>query len=114
MSYVINEAGELPVTQTLIAPPSQFSVWDEERDTWVKDVGAESAWQLQQNEEKRSMLMVEANQQIAILSDAVDLGIATDAEQAAYKSWRQYRVLLSRLDLTQQSIEWPVKPVVIA
>ena len=46
----------------------------------------------------------------AILADAVDLGMATDAEQAAYTAWRQYRVLISRLDLTQQPIAWPPKP----
>lgn len=111
---VINEPGEVPVTQTLITPSSQFDVWDEDRDIWFKDVGAENAWQLQQNEAKRSVLMVEANQQIAILTDAVDLGIATDAEQTAYTIWRQYRVLLSRLDLTQPNLNWPAKPVAVA
>lgn len=107
---VIAEPGEVPVTQTLVAPSSPFDVWDEERDAWVKNVEAESNWQRKQAEEKRNALMAEANQQIAILADAVDLGMATDAEQAAYIAWRQYRVELSRLDLTQQPITWPPKP----
>jgi len=107
---VIAELGEVPVTQTLVAPSSPFDVWDEERDTWVKNVEAESNWQRQQAEAQRNMLMTEANQQIAILADAVELGMATDTEQAAYIAWRQYRVELSRLDLTQQPIAWPSKP----
>jgi len=106
----ISELGEVPETQTLVAPSSRFDVWDEEREIWVKNIEAESNWQRQQAETQRNMLMVEANQQIAILADAVDLGMATDAEQAAYTAWRQYRVLISRLDLTQQPIAWPPKP----
>ncbi|MGU5671689.1 tail fiber assembly protein [Aeromonas caviae] len=107
---VIAEPGEVPVTQTLVAPSSPFDVWDEERDTWVKNVEAESNWQRQQAEAQRNMLMAEANQQLAILADAVDLGMATDAEQAAHTAWRQYRVLLTRLDLTQSPVPWPPKP----
>ncbi|MEA9442263.1 tail fiber assembly protein [Aeromonas caviae] len=107
---VITEPGEVPVTQTLVAPSSPFDVWDEERDAWVKNIEAESNWQRQQAETQRNMLMAEANQQIAILADAVELGMATDTEQAAYIAWRQYRVELSRLDLTQQPITWPPTP----
>lgn len=106
----ISDPGEVPVTQTLVAPSSPFDVWDEEHDIWVKNVDAERNWHRQQAEAQRNMLMAEANQQLAILADAVDLGIATDAEQAAYTAWRQYRVQLSRLDLTQQPIAWPLKP----
>ncbi|TNH77570.1 hypothetical protein CF138_04695 [Aeromonas hydrophila] len=109
-AIVIADPGEVPVTQTLVAPSSPFDVWDEERDVWIKDVEAESNWQRKQDEEKRNALMAEANQQIAILADSVDLGMATDAEQAAYTAWRQYRVQLSRIDFTQQPTEWPPKP----
>lgn len=107
---VVSEPGEVPVTHTLVAPSSPFDAWDEDRDIWVKNIEAESNWQRQQAEAQRNMLMAEANQQIAILADAMELGMATDAEQTAYTAWRQYRVILSRLDLTQQPITWPPKP----
>ncbi|QJT25419.1 tail fiber assembly protein [Aeromonas media] len=107
---VLTEPGEVPVTQTLVAPSSPFDVWDEERDAWVKNIEAESNWQRQQAETQRNMLMAEANQQIAVLADAVELGMATEAEQASYTAWRQYRVLLTRLDLTLSPVPWPPKP----
>ena len=107
---VITEFGELPETLTLLSPQSQFDEWNEPAQAWVKDAAAEQAWQLQQMELQRNTLMAEANQHIAILADAVDLGIATEDEQASYLAWRQYRVLLNRLDLTKQSVEWPPTP----
>lgn len=107
---VISELGEVPATQTLITPSSPFDAWDEDRGIWVKDTEEESAWQLQQAEVQRNTLMAEANQQIAILADAVELGMATPEEESAYTAWRQYRVQLSRLGLTQQPIAWPPKP----
>ena len=42
--------------------------------------------------------MAEAARQIAVLQDAVDLGMVTDAEAQAYTDWRRYRVLLSRVE----------------
>ncbi|MFK0666964.1 tail fiber assembly protein [Aeromonas salmonicida] len=107
---VISEPGEVPITHTFVAPSSPFDAWDEEHDIWVKDIEAESAWQLKQAEAQCNMLMAEANQQIAVLADAVDLGMDTEAEQSAYTAWRQYRVLLTRLDLTQSPVPWPPKP----
>lgn len=106
----IKAPGELPETLTMLAPGGQFDVWDDPLAAWVKDVAAESAWNLEQATTQRAALLAEASGQIAILADTVDLGMATDAEQAAYTAWRQYRVQLSRLDLTQQPIAWPPKP----
>ena len=48
--------------------------------------------------------MAEANLKIAVLQDAVDLELATPEEEAALKSWRRYRVLLSR---TQAHADYP-------
>ncbi len=107
---VVSEPGEVPATQTLIAPSSSFDLWDEELSIWVKDIEAETAWQVQQDSAQRFARMDEANQQITILADAVELGMATPEEQAAYTAWRQYRVQLSRLDLTQSPVPWPPKP----
>ena len=48
--------------------------------------------------------MAEANRQIAVLQDAVDLDMATPEEEAALKAWKKYRVLLSRL---QSNAKYP-------
>ncbi|MFQ2620512.1 tail fiber assembly protein [Aeromonas caviae] len=109
-SVAITELGPLPPELTLLAPSSPFDRWDEDNGIWTHDAAAEQDWQRQQAEAQRNALMAEANQQIAILADAVELGMAPAEEQTAYTAWRQYRVLLSRLDLTQQPVEWPPKP----
>jgi hypothetical protein len=107
---IVAEFGELPAHLTLQQPGSPYDTWDEGQGVWIKDEAAEQAIQLQQDTAKRTALMTEASQQIAILTDAVELGIATESEHASYTAWRQYRVLLSRLELTRQPIEWPPKP----
>ena len=56
--------------------------------------------------------MAEAARQIAVLQDAVDLGMATDAEAQAYTDWRRYRVLLSRAlsDPAYPDVTLPTQP----
>ena len=56
--------------------------------------------------------MAAANQRIAVLQDAVDLDMATAEEEAALKSWRRYRVLLSRLqsDAKYPDVKLPAMP----
>lgn len=63
------------------------------------------------SENQRKYLLSEANDSIAPLQDAVDLNIATDEEIAALKKWKQYRVLLNRVDTSSApDIIWPEKP----
>lgn len=66
-----------------------------------------------QAEEIREQLMAEANQKITPLQDAVDLGMATEAEVTSLTTWRTYRVLLSRVDTsTVPDVVWPEMPTV--
>lgn len=63
-------------------------------------------------EQKKSELMAVAERAIAPLQDAVDLGMATDAEAALLLEWKKYRVLLNRVDISKApDIAWPDKPV---
>ncbi|WP_196245622.1 tail fiber assembly protein, partial [Xenorhabdus bovienii] len=60
---------------------------------------------------QKQNLMSTAREKIAICQDAVDLGIATDAEKSALTEWRKYRVLLNRIDCTTApDIKWPKQP----
>ncbi|WP_253718487.1 tail fiber assembly protein [Serratia marcescens] len=59
--------------------------------------------------EMKSRLISEATQKISILSDAVDLGIATDEEKENINKWKQYRVMLNRISKGNDA-EWPDKP----
>jgi hypothetical protein len=59
---------------------------------------------------QRDTLMQSAALAMAPLVDAVSLGTATTTETAALTAWREYRVALSRLDLTQSTLTWPPLP----
>ena len=64
-----------------------------------------------QAEAKKSGLRAIADSAIAPLQDAADLDIAIEAETAALAAWKQYRVLLNRVDTsTAPDISWPVQP----
>ncbi|MEX6314344.1 tail fiber assembly protein [Providencia manganoxydans] len=64
-----------------------------------------------ETEQQKQSLLAEANNAIAPLQDAVDLGMPTESETAALQEWKKYRVLLNRVDTsTAPDIEWPVKP----
>lgn len=62
------------------------------------------------NAAKRDALLAQATLAIAPLQDAVDLENATSDEVALLKKWKQYRVAVNRVDLTQDSPVWPTQP----
>lgn len=59
----------------------------------------------------RDSLLTSATLAIAPLQDAVDLDMATEAEVAALKKWKQYRVAVNRVVLTESNPTWPTTPV---
>lgn len=60
---------------------------------------------------KKQELLACANDIIEPLKDAIDLGMATEEEQKTLLAWRQYRVLLLRVDTSHTSnIIWPITP----
>lgn len=62
------------------------------------------------NTATRDYLLGLAALAIAPLQDAVDLEMATVEEAASLKLWKQYRVAVSRIDLTLAAATWPVMP----
>lgn len=65
---------------------------------------------LAENTARRDALLLGASAAIAPLQDAVDLEMATAAETALLKQWKQYRVAVNRVDLTQANPVWPTEP----
>lgn len=62
-------------------------------------------------ESQKASLMAQATVAIAPLQDAVDLDEATDSEKTQLTSWKKYRVLLNRIDIsTAPDIKWPTSP----
>ncbi|WP_434526013.1 tail fiber assembly protein [Photorhabdus asymbiotica] len=76
------------------------------------DIPPPTKEELQQHAKlKKQQLMIEATNQIALLQDAVDLDIATEEERTALLAWKEYRVMLNRIDISQEmDIDWPELP----
>ncbi|RDT55552.1 hypothetical protein DXF93_06775 [Escherichia coli] len=61
--------------------------------------------------QKKTQSMSIASERIAPLQDAVDLEIATTEDAAQLCSWKEYRVLLNRVDpLITTEVAWPIQP----
>lgn len=62
---------------------------------------------------QQAVLMAQATNAIAVLTDATDPDIVDTvdpADVAKLKSWKKYRVDLSKVDLTQMNPVWPTAP----
>lgn len=62
---------------------------------------------------KRDRLLRDAATRIAPLQDAVDLGVATEEEDAKLLAWKRYRVALNRIDQQPgypSDVVWPDRP----
>lgn len=60
---------------------------------------------------KKQERLTQANNMIATLQDAVELGIATDSEKTLLTEWKTYRVVLNRIRPEDApEIDWPELP----
>ena len=97
--------GELTLSDS---KPSQWHTWDSNNNAWViSDTEREQAAKADA-ENMRAALRSTADTEISWRQDAVDAGIATDEETAALVEWKQYRVLLMRVDTAKPV--WPTPP----
>ncbi|PVZ79360.1 phage tail protein [Serratia sp. S1B] len=102
--------GPLDAELTLQAPVTPHDTWNGQQ--WVTDTAAQQAAEVASAKNELLQRQRIANEQIALLADAVELGMATEAESAALLAWKTYRVLLSRVDIQNTpDIDWPVVPV---
>lgn len=112
-SEAVNVLGALPDQLTLQAPQSQFDVWDDTVNAWIKDVNSEQAWLTQQAQSQRTSLLGEASIEIAALLDALDPAIISnpdDQVQAKLMEWKTYRAALAVIDCSAHPVNWPQKP----
>ncbi|WP_404684509.1 tail fiber assembly protein [Raoultella terrigena] len=105
----ISALGELPEGVTMKAPADSYQKWD--GANWVNDTEAKRQAEVNSATELLTELMRKANEKIAPLSDAVELGIQTDDEVVQLTEWKKYRVALSRIDTNSApDIAWPEIP----
>jgi hypothetical protein len=62
------------------------------------------------NKSKKTLLINDANEKIAILQDIIDLDMQETDEEAQLKAWKKYRILLTRVDASDVNAVFPVKP----
>lgn len=91
----ISEPGELPENVTFIAPDGEYQRWDGSQ--WVTDEEAERNALINLATEKKTSLLKQTGEQIAILQDAVDFGEATPEEQEQLTALRKLRIKLNRI-----------------
>lgn len=63
---------------------------------------------LAKNTASRDYFLWQATLAIAPLQDAIDLEDASAQDVALLKSWKQYRVLVDRVDLSLKDPVWPI------
>lgn len=101
--------GELPSNLTLLAPKTEFDVWNGKK--WVTDTDAQKAMLVEQAEREKTQRLEEAEQNILMLERKVRLGMATDEEIELLRQWEIYSIKVSDIDTsTAPDIEWPAKP----
>ncbi|MEQ4624216.1 tail fiber assembly protein [Providencia manganoxydans] len=68
--------------------------------------------QIKEAEEQKRALISEVTEIIALFQDSIDLEINSDLDVIKLKKWKEYRVLLSRVDVSlAPDINWPIRPV---
>lgn len=82
---------------------------------WVDDATKKASYQqkiINMNKLAISNLLEEANNNISMLQDAIDLDMREGNEEERIKEWKRYRLLLTRIDVNNiVNIEYPEKPI---
>lgn len=105
----VTELGELPAYLTFLVPKTQFDQWN--GSEWITDLAAQRQAEIDVAKAEKHQLEQKAKEMIEKLSDALDLNMALDGDEARLTEWRKYRVLLNQLDInTASDITWPLQP----
>lgn len=114
--------GDIDVTEFIEPTPAEMTKYHkttppagqqlgtvDDRPAWV-DLPPPSHEQLVSlAEQQKSQMRKTADSEIVWLQDAVDAGSATEEETVALTEWKNYRVLLMRVDILKPV--WPTPPV---
>ncbi|XAO54174.1 tail fiber assembly protein Tfa [Yersinia phage vB_YenM_P744] len=102
--------GPIPDGYTTLVPGVEYPTWN--GNSWVSDDSKKLKVEMDNNKKLKEDLMDEASQCIDTLLDATDPDIMGDDinpdDVTLLKIWKQYRVLLSRVDINNPN--WPNLP----
>lgn len=106
---VITEPGAYPERTTTLAQANTWQKWNGK--AWEDDAEAMRTALVSKADAEKKGLLKQANDAIATLQDAIDLEMATEEEAIRLNSWKKYRVLLNRIDISKApDFEWPEIP----
>ncbi|MEX6250087.1 tail fiber assembly protein [Providencia hangzhouensis] len=96
----------------LDAVSANANFYDKNSNTFmIRDKPKTKEQEVEDAIERKSYLLLEANEAIAPLQDAVDLNMATDTEIGLLAAWKEHRVLVNRTDTSlAPNIEWSQAP----
>ncbi|WP_294615359.1 tail fiber assembly protein [uncultured Gilliamella sp.] len=64
-----------------------------------------------QNQVIKNSLINEANEKISLFKDVIDLDMQESNEEEQLKQWKKYRIILTRIDVSDINVIFPKKPV---
>lgn len=64
-----------------------------------------------QNQVIKNSLINDANEKIAVFQDFTDLDMQESNEEEQLKQWKKYRIMLTRIDVSDINVIFPKKPV---
>lgn len=102
----VHTVGDIPSGFTMLKPSSSFDAWNGE--AWVLDEEKKLQHEINKIAKIKKQLFDEATIMISCLQDAVDSSAATEQEVELLAKWKQYRVLINRVDIN--NLNWPEKP----
>ncbi|WP_350326475.1 tail fiber assembly protein [Pectobacterium aroidearum] len=108
--HKVTDMGELQASQTLLVPTSEFDKWEDGK--WVTDLEAQRQVLIANKKVELNTRLSQASERIQVLSDAVELNLATEEEKNELKAWKTYRLQLSRVDINSPENTFPDMPSV--
>ncbi|UJT80216.1 prophage tail fiber assembly protein [Edwardsiella phage EPP-1] len=108
-SSQVTYLGDIKPGYTLIKPSTPYDAWD--GTAWVTDLTAQHAANVELAEQKKSVLLSEAQEKIGLWQTELQLGMITDSDKAALIIWMTYIKAVQAVDTSAApDIAWPPKP----
>ncbi|WP_438436393.1 tail fiber assembly protein [Kluyvera georgiana] len=107
---VVNYIGEIRSGFTVVAPSTQYDMWDGNK--WVTDTDAQRNSAITDAEIHRSQLLASADKIMLDWRTELMLGEISDANRAKLSAWLAYKNEVKAVDVTTDPghVNWPVPP----
>lgn len=107
---VVNYIGEIRSGFTIVAPSTQYDMWDGSK--WVTDTDAQRKAAIEDAEKQRSNLLTSADKVMLDWRAELMLGEISDTNRAKLSAWLAYKNEVKAVDVTTdpEHVIWPVTP----